>query len=221
MFCASTFQIIRVKRYNFCRTTKKFTGINSKNTSTVSSTAVLLSLYTILRLACFSISWTFLVRTSSPFDWCRIEGVRTCFGRFLLSDAKGMSIVNEGRAETADWVARYQADSQGEPGYTTRTTNCCRYLEGVLGIGLPVFSPLLFFPWLFVSLCLQVVVVFLLFEFFSFFVPACTYISFGHLASGAREKVSSVYFFLLICLLCYYCFLLHHQVFPFVSLFHC
>ena len=54
----------------------------------------------------------------------------------------------------------YQADSQGDPinsyNICTRTTNCCRHLEGALGFGLPVIFPLSFFPRFFVLLwCLQ------------------------------------------------------------------
>ena len=49
----------------------------------------------------------------------------------------------------------------GEPGCVSRTTNCCRYLEGALFSGLPVFSN----GFITVALCLQVVV--LSFTFFS------------------------------------------------------
>ena len=58
-----------------------------------------------------------------------------------------LCILVERRAEAAAWVAGCQADQQGEPGYTTRTTDCCSHLEGALGFGLHVFFPLLFFSW--------------------------------------------------------------------------
>ena len=38
-----------------------------------------------------------------------------------------------------------QVGLAGKTGYTTRTTNCCRYLEGALCFGLLVVFPLLFF----------------------------------------------------------------------------
>ena len=37
-------------------------------------------------------------------------GRRTCSARSVLSDAKGLGIVDERGVETAAWVARYQAE---------------------------------------------------------------------------------------------------------------
>ena len=63
-------------------------------------------------------------------------------------------IVDESRTETADRVARYQADYQGGPAYATRKLlRLYTYLDGALCFGLPVI-----FPWFLVLLCLQVVV---------------------------------------------------------------
>ena len=41
-------------------------------------------------------------------------GRRACYACFVLSEAEGLSVVDERRAETAISVARYQADSEGE-----------------------------------------------------------------------------------------------------------
>ena len=78
-------------------------------------------------------------------------GWRACLAYFVLPDAKGLGTVGERSTETAVSVERYQADRQGERGYSIRSTNCCRNLEGALRFGLPVF-----FPWFLVLLCSQV-----------------------------------------------------------------
>ena len=96
----------------------------------------------------------------------------------MLSDAEGRGIVDERRTETADRVARYQGDLQGEPGYATRTTNCCGYLEGALCFDLPVIP-----HGLLVLLCLSVVVfLFFLVFFLSSSLPSVCHIPCG----GAR-----------------------------------
>ena len=86
-----------------------------------------------------------------------------CSARFVLSDAKGLGIADGSRAETAAWVARYQADWQGQTWLSYSYDKLLPpHLEGALGFGLPVIFPLLFFPWLFVLLCLQAAVFFVL-----------------------------------------------------------
>ena len=52
----------------------------------------------------------------------------------LTHPLRGRGIVDECRTETVDGIARYQTAYKqwGEPGYATRATNCCGYLEGAL-----------------------------------------------------------------------------------------
>ena len=84
------------------------------------------------------------------------RGWMTSLPCLVLSDAEGLGRVDERRTETADRAARYQADYQRQLGYATRTTNCCRYLEGALCFGLRIVS-----LWFLVSFCQQVIGFFL------------------------------------------------------------
>ena len=102
-------------------------------------------------------------------------------------------IVDERRTETAGRVARYKADSQGEPGYATRATNCYGYLEGALCFGLP-----LIFPWSLILLCLQIRIgVFFFFFFSSFFSGLC------HIPWGGGRDIFSLFHSLSTILLCF------------------
>ena len=96
--------------------------------------------------------------------------------------------------------SRNREDSQGDPGYTTCSTNCCRHLKGCFGLSSACNVPLFIISLL---LCLTLFTSSGGFVFYSFF-PARFFSSVGHLACGGGTTDCFFYliFFLSICLLC-------------------